>query len=297
MFKILALDGGGIRSIFQARLIQRIEEKTRRKLSADMIAGTSGGAIVGMALTKMSAGETVDFFHRKVGSIFKKNGLLDELGDLWDLKGAKYDSKPLKKALIEVFGDDTLASIKTKVLITSFALRHDDGNWQPVVFHNFNSPKASPDLLITDALLRSSAAPTYFPVYQKHADGGIWGNNPSMSAVAAALDRMVGGLNCSDLSVLSIGTGMLPNMLQGSKNDLGAVDWLQKGILDILLDSNVPSSHYYTQSLLGPSYYRVKLDLERKIKLDDASKMGEMVSLADAVDLSPILEWMQGFWV
>lgn len=297
MFKILSLDGGGIRSIFQARLIERIEEATGKKLSPNMIAGTSGGAIVGAALTRMSASETVSFFQTKVGSIFKKGNLVDEIGDLWNLKGAKYENTALKKALKEVFFDHSLRDIDVRILITSFALVHPDGNWQPVVFHNFPVEKASPNLSIVDALLRSSAAPTYFPVYQKHADGGIWGNNPSMSAVAAAVDRMVGKIPFSELSVLSIGTGILPNMLRGSKNDMGALDWFQKGMLDMLLDNNVPSSHYYTQSILGPSYYRVKLDLAHEIKLDDATKMHEMITLADSWDLRPILEWMQGFWV
>ncbi len=296
MFKILALDGGGIRSIFQARIISRLEERLGRSLLPSLIAGTSGGAIIGCALTKFSPEEVMEFYRKKVGAVFKKGSFLDDIEDVWNLAGAKYANLALKNGLKSAFGDETLGSIQQKILITSFSLQHPDGNWQPVVFHNFPSAKASSDLTIVDALMRSTAAPTYFPVYQKHTDGGVWGNNPSMSALAATLDQMVGRQRVDRISLLSIGAGILPSRLKGSKNDLGSVDWLQKGLIDLLLDGNVEASHYYTRSILGPAYYRVQINLDREIKLDDASNMETMVNLANGVDLEPILEWMQGFW-
>ena len=297
MFKILALDGGGLRAVFQARLIERLEVHLGHDLIPDLYAGTSGGAIVACNLQKIPASKIVKFFEEEGPKIFERESFLEEVDDLWNLAGAKYYNNQLKKSLTAVFGDDTLSDLPRRTLITSFALRHEEKFWQPVVFHNFPNVKASPDLSVVDALLRSSAAPTYFPVYQDHCDGGVWGNNPSMSAVAAAGDEYVGGQKLSNISVLSIGTGRLSMQLKGGKRDLGAVDWFQKGLVEILLDGNVEASHYYSKSLLGPRYQRVQVDLDQNVKLDDVKSIGKMIAYADAVDLSPILEWLQGFWV
>jgi patatin-like phospholipase/acyl hydrolase len=300
VFKILALDGGGLRSVFQARLIERIESAIGGKLSADLWAGTSGGAIVASSLQVLSASDTIKFFQTEGPKIFTDDGFLDDVRDLWDLKGARYETKRLRKVLEKTFGGMTLGEVKAKILITSFALQSAEG-WEPVVFHNFTGPKGSPSMTITDAVCASSAAPTYFPVYpingNKYADGGLWGNNPSMSAVSAACDKMVGRQRIDKVSVLSIGTGKNPMTLKGAKNDLGALDWLSKGLIDILLDGNIEASHYYSRSLLGPQYLRVQPSLANEIKLDDTDGIQRMIDVANGTDLDPILSWMQGFWV
>ncbi|MBC7533969.1 MAG: patatin-like phospholipase family protein [Oligoflexus sp.] len=62
MYKILALDGGDLRAIFQARLIERLEQAAGQSLTPNLYAGTSAGAIVACALLHMSAAKTVEFF-------------------------------------------------------------------------------------------------------------------------------------------------------------------------------------------------------------------------------------------
>ena len=296
MFKILALDGGGIRSAFQVRLISRLEAALGYRISPDFYAATSGGAIVACSLQKMAPDEALNFFLNDCPKIFKKESFLQGIDDLWNLEGAKYYNKSLQSSLRNIFGDMILGDLPVKTLITAFSLKHAEGFWQPVVFHNLPGMNASPSLKVVDALLRSSAAPTYFPVYQNYCDGGVWGNNPSMSAVAAACDEFVGKQQISEISVLSIGTGRSPIELKGAKRDLGAVDWFQKGIFDVLLDSNVEAAHYYTKSLLGARYYRVQVDLSKEVKLDDVKNIPAMIACADSVNIQPILDWMQGFW-
>lgn len=180
--------------------------------------------------------------------------------------------------------------------MTAFDLRSKEG-WEPAVFHNFDSPKSSKDLLVVDAIMRSTAAPTYFPVYQKFADGGVWGNNPSMAAVSACADYMVGGIPMKKIAVLSIGTGRYPMNLRTSSNDLGIIDWIRGGLIDLLLDGNIESSHYFCKSILGPTYHRVQLILDEDIKLDSPDAIPKMIMAADDFDIEPIVSWMQGFWV
>ena len=297
MYKILTFDGGGIRSIFQARIVERIRSELMPDFRADFYAGTSGGAIVAAALAKgLSTSEIIEFYRIECPKIFKPGNFIDQIADQWDLTGAKYSNGPLKKALEKIFEAATLGSILPRLLITSFDTNHPDGDWQGVVFHNFPAASATPELSLVDALLRSSAAPTYFPVYQNYIDGGVWGNNPSMSGLAAALNKNVGRVDHENVALLSIGTGRRPAKLKGTKKDLGKLDWLRKGVIDLGFDANIPAAHYYSSSLLGPAYYRLNVTLDREIALDDARKVEDMLLIADAVDLRPLAEWMQGFW-
>jgi len=265
---------------------------------ADIIAGTSGGAIVGCGLASgLTPGDIVNLFVERGKEIFQPSSLTDDIEDLWDLTGAKYTNKGLKRVLTDVFQKQTFESLEKKVLVTAFDLRHPSGRWQPAVFQNIGGPTATRDLSIVDAVLRSTAAPTYFPIYQKFADGGVWGNHPGMAALAAALNPYVGNARFDKVSVLSIGTGRNPMQLKTSKNDLGSVDWLRNGIVDLLLDGSMEAIDYYLKSILGPRYHRVQFDIPLvEIKLDDFDQLETMIGFADGYNGSELRAWLEGFW-
>ena len=65
------------------------------------------------------------------------------------------------------------------------------------------------DLPAWQAAMRTSAAPTYFPVFDGYTDGGIVANNPSMLAVSKAMVHYP-QLNPSNIALLSLGTGYYP---------------------------------------------------------------------------------------
>lgn len=52
--------------------------------------------------------------------------------------------------------------------------------------------------------MRTSAAPTYFPVFRGYTDGGLVANNPSMVAVTKAMAHYP-NVNPKNIAVLSIG--------------------------------------------------------------------------------------------
>ena len=64
--------------------------------------------------------------------------------------------------------------------------------WRPAVFSNLPVVMdrghvvvgSDEGLSCVDAALRSSAAPTYFPLYQGYCDGAVTANNPSLVAVS-----------------------------------------------------------------------------------------------------------------
>jgi patatin-like phospholipase/acyl hydrolase len=293
MFKILAFDGGGVRGIFSTRIIERMPALFK---NADLVVGTSSGAINATGLQYMSPSDLVNLLREESPYIFEDLGFADNVEDLWNLAGAKYYNDALIKTAKSVFGDARLSELKKKTIITSFDLNPSDGIWRPDVKGNLPGKYYQEDLKIADAVVRSCSAPTYFPIYQKHIDGGVWANNPSMVGISAALDPYVLKKELENIVVLSIGTGRTPEKYSRPKNDLGAFDWLKAGIIGILLDGSMESVNYYARSLLQERYFRVQIDLESPIKLDDAGACDELISLADQYDMKDLDSWAQGFW-
>src|SRR5690554_6549878 len=78
-FKILSIDGGGIKGLYSAKILQKFEEKFNCRTSDhfDMICGTSTGGLIALALTsKLSAEDICKFYEDKGEIIFPKNKII-----------------------------------------------------------------------------------------------------------------------------------------------------------------------------------------------------------------------------
>lgn len=60
------------------------------------------------------------------------------------------------------------------------------------------------DLFVWDAAMRTSAAPTYFPVYNGYVDGGVVANDPSALAVTKVFAHY-SHVTARNVTVLSLG--------------------------------------------------------------------------------------------
>ena len=95
-------------------------------------------------------------------------------------------------------------------------------SWKAKFFQNFESDPGDRDELVVDVAMRTSAAPTFFPMYQGYVDGGVVANNPSMCALAQALDpRAAAARQVADVTLLSVGTGLNPHYVQRLRPRLG----------------------------------------------------------------------------
>ena len=82
-YRILSLDGGGIRGMVPAMILADLEERTDQKVANlfDLIAGTSTGGVLALALTRtkpetgdpVTAKELVALYEKDGGKIFKQN--------------------------------------------------------------------------------------------------------------------------------------------------------------------------------------------------------------------------------
>jgi patatin-like phospholipase/acyl hydrolase len=169
-YRILSIDGGGVRGALAARILARLEAAVPDLIGQTaLLAGTSTGAIIALGLANgLTPSELVDLYRQNSGQIFHAS-LLHDFGDLWGLIGAKYSGKDRWQGLYPTFGETRLGQLTKKVLVAAFDLGgKPDSNgvqqWRARFFHNFDGPTSSANEKAMDVIMRSSAAPTYFPI-------------------------------------------------------------------------------------------------------------------------------------
>jgi patatin-like phospholipase/acyl hydrolase len=279
---ILSLDGGGIRGLFTARLLERLELAVPGFLATvDLFAGTSTGGILAAALAYgWMPAKCVGLYHSNAQRIFSAS-VEHQIESLWELEGPKYSNDGLRAVLTEAFQLTQLHELDTDVLITAC----DALTRRPVRFTRQNDGA----LRVVDALLRTSAAEVYFPpVEGRYFDGGNAANNPSLWAVIHAI---AGGAAIADLRVLSLGTGNVgrPPMHLGN---WGARQWLAHGLLELLMEFPSTLNSHLCAELLAANFLR--LDGTVDCALDETDNLDHrLLAPADTLDLSPAIAFLR----
>ena len=107
-YKILSLDGGGIRGVFPAAFLAKIEEHVQAPIGSyfDLIAGTSTGGVIAIGLgLGVPASEILRLYEQHGPAIFDQgHGLVEDwwrqrVHGLRHLFGSKYSSTPLQERL------------------------------------------------------------------------------------------------------------------------------------------------------------------------------------------------------
>ena len=306
-FRILSLDGGGIRGVLTAVILNRLSEKYPRLLqdlpqTIILFAGTSTGGILALGLAAgLTPSQLRDFYVINGKTIFDSSWMHD-LVELDGLAGAKYENENLRRLLHGTFGGTKLQDLKPRVLVPSFRLDNQETDpakrsWNPKFFHNFPGDDNDGECLVADVAMATSAAPTYFPSYGEYIDGGVIANNPSMAAIAQVLDQRNqpsdrGTLN--EIKLLSVGTGFSLQYIAGQNLDWGDAQWIRP-ILNILMDGSVGVADFECARLLGDRYCRLEpiFPAGRSFALDDVGRIVDLIDFARSVDLTDTLAWLE----
>ncbi|WP_122769930.1 CBASS cGAMP-activated phospholipase [Pseudomonas viridiflava] len=282
-FRILALDGGGLRGTFTAAVLAKWDDMLKAGggngiiSHFDLVAGTSTGAIlaIGLALG-LNPSEILAFYEEKGPNIFPKDRKLRH----W-LK-SKHESATLRQLLTEVYGEKTLAADSRCRLVIP-TVRAKQGQAEAIVTPHSPDRTAYRDISAVDAALASSAAPTFFdestwegPIaLETFLDGGVWANNPILPALAEAVRYLKIPLDRID--VLSIGT-------LSSESDFtdqlgkGKAGWAPHSV-DLFFAAQEHGALALAESFLGPTrHLRVNQQTPVEIKLDDVEAIQEMAA-------------------
>jgi len=304
VWRILSIDGGGVRGYYAALLIARLVAARPGWLDgADLIAGTSTGAIIALGLAlEMAPSDIAAVYAREADSIFTTS-LTDRLLDAGGLIGPRYDLRRFAAILRRLFRDVRLNDLPRRVLVPAFEL--DDGNadparrhWQARLFHNLAAPRANGDLLARRAALYSSAVPAVFATADGYIDGGVFAANPAMCALALSLEAGArdGAALPDRIRLLSIGTGRSPQHIEGRHLEWGLTQWA-KPLLGVTFDAGVGMVDYQCRQFLGRRYHRLNPWLDgASISLDDAGALPALKRAAETAELDDTLSWLEGEW-
>jgi uncharacterized protein len=230
-FRILSIDGGGIRGVFPAAVLTELESRFLGGASInshfDMIAGTSTGGIIALALAHgMTARQALNIYLERGERIFSPAAGLGKVSRLlrWAFK-PKHDQTALKEELLRIFGDKVLDDAVTRLVIPSFEGRHGE----PFLYKTPHHPDYQKDRhkRFAHVALHTTAAPSYYPGVEDDGyvmiDGGIWANNPVMNALVDALACF--DIAREDVRILSLGTGESTFTVDERARDGGIKDW------------------------------------------------------------------------
>ncbi len=230
-FRILSIDCGGIRGIFPVAVLAELESRFLGGASItnhfDMIAGTSTGGIIALALAHgMTARQALNIYLERGEHIFPSAVGLGRVSRAlrWLLK-PKHDQAALKDELLRIFGDKVLDDAVTRLVIPSFEGRHGE----PFLYKTPHHPDLQKDRhkRFAHVALHTTAAPSFYPGVENDGyvmiDGGIWANNPVMNA-------LVDTLACFDIArenvrILSLGTGESTFTVDERERNGGIKDW------------------------------------------------------------------------
>ncbi|CAN1510703.1 COG3621 Patatin [Sphingomonadaceae bacterium] len=299
-YRILTIDGGGIRGVLPATFLCEIEEQLGKKVVDyfDLIVGTSTGGIIALGLgLGLSAREIADFYVDKGPHIFgdevlRSPTIISNLNRLMKNTSkvfrhafsVKHDVSRLRNALTEVLQDRTLGESKTRLVIPAYK----DG---PYVFKTAHHKRLMRDYKVkaVDVALGTSAAPSYFQAHSFDGadnliDGGVWANNPM--GVAAVEACAVLGWDMKNVWMLSLGCS--EQFIAPTKKVSGVKATCGRWALDIMFRGQDRGSFGTAKLLLGfpherhDAIVRVNPTLGREFKeLDDASIISRLRSIAN----------------
>lgn len=293
-FKILAFDGGGIKGALSIEILNRIILKHPNFLNEiDLFAGTSTGAIIASFLAKGVPLEDLSKLYSKpiAKSIFSSSKL--------NLIKPKFSNKTLKNILSNYFDDNfKISDFQRYIFIPAFYLGDNSQNsWEPVFFNNLSN-NSTCNFLAKDAILASSAAPTYFPSYKNYIDGGVIANSPTAISLMTTLSS-IPKYNMEDIVLLSIGTGNSPEKIMGKTEKWGIAQWsfhpfskMKSPLLALLMDGMSDLEDMYCKTFLKNNYFRINPTVPKFIELDDYKFIPYLKLIGSTCDLSNLFDFL-----
>jgi len=303
-FRILSLDGGGVRGLLTARILHRLEQEVPGWIDqVDLIAGTSAGGITALALAQgESPAFLVELYDRLAPQVFNSSGH-DGLRGLRKFVRAKYDNFKLSEAVSTVFDGATLDRLEKRVLIVAFELDGEEqeqtnNGWQPKIFHNIGYEKQNGSLSVSKLALYTSATPCIFPSIDGYVDGGVIANNPSLVALALVQDRdllTIDRPQLDEIELLSVGTGHYRRGIEGKSHDWGYIHW-SKYLFDMMVEGGVMLTDRLCQQFLGERYHRISPVIPSHCRADDWKSKEELICVSQDLDIERSISWLKRHW-
>ncbi|CAM9876458.1 unnamed protein product [Phaeothamnion confervicola] len=263
-FRILAIDGGGIRGILPAAVLSELETQYLGGQSIgryfDLIVGTSTGGIISLGLgSGMTARELRDLYLTRGQEIFPPaKHFRTVTRSLRGLLMPRFEQAALRKVLTDTLGNRILGDSTNRLCIPSCDGRYGD----VYIFKTAHHPDYKKDWreAMIDIAIATAAAPTYFKPYAKggyrFVDGGLWANNPVMIG-------LVDALACFDVDrhrIRILSLGCVPGQFH--------VNWLKQNLGGLIAWRDAVFGSMDLQSLNVDGQAGLLIGRERLVRID-----------------------------
>ncbi|MDJ0509194.1 MAG: patatin-like phospholipase family protein [Crocosphaera sp.] len=272
-FRILSLDGGGVRGMISSTILKEVEKQLEiycKKNNQptiklhdyfDLVAGTSTGSILAAGVAaKLSADQLIELYQNQITKIFDyQTRMFRNLGIvtkyilqiflprlcLYPNQNEQGLAQVLQNKLVNEKGESLkLNEIENPIL---FIPAYDTYSRNTTWFASNRVEEENcwfKEIEVWKLCVASAAAPTFFPAYPlrytdgkqlPHIDGGVSANNPSLSAIAHLLVTEKDS-NLNNISVLSIGTGNTTDVFTYDKIKQWGLLGVMSHVADVFLN-------------------------------------------------------------
>lgn len=292
-FRILALDGGGIKGAFTASVLATLEEALGESVGSqfDLIAGTSTGGILAIGLGMgLHPCDMLKFYRDRGPVIFP----ITRLHKHWKREflhffRPKHSQDVLLRELKSAYLPDGRKRVLGDSVCRLVIPAYDAISGACHIFRTPHHPLLKIDEFtsVTDVALATAAAPTYFSAARvrnmisnaSYFDGGVWANCPAMAAIVEAVCYL--GVPLDRIDVLSIGTTSEPFTVKMMAK-AGIVRW-GKTLIELLMNAQVDSAVRHAEQLVGEArFLRVNtVTSPGMYSLDNAKEIESLIALGN----------------
>lgn len=285
--KILSVDGGGVKGVISARIIQELEHRTKKHASElfDIAAGTSTGGIIILGLAtpnqkgvpKYYGKDILNLYLKHAANIFKKS-ILRKFITGFGIWGAKYDRSELDSLLNKTFGNLLLSQTIYPVYVPIYSIDTSKPYIANTMAAKANKQK---DFYVKDIAGATSAAPTYFApkmitnlqgsLKYTTADGGTYANDPELIAGISTLSSYP-NYKPDQIILISIGAGEIHDKAQQDESNNGILGWLkEKNLVENMIDAEVDLDETLASRIFAKRY-RLEVGIPSELEaMDDSS--------------------------
>lgn len=294
-FLILSIDGGGTRGIIPCVILQRIAQRFPTLLSrVALVSGTSNGALIALGL---AFGYKPDALREMME--LTSRYVFSEQQARYSVSQAKWSNRFLSIFCKEVWKDKTMADCHVPALVPAVLLDNESAKHRSMEVKVFHS--AHPEThYVSDVVMRSCSAPTYFSSWQGYVDGGLCCHSPADVALSQVAAGSFGDIKLENVYVLSISTGHVPHHFASDTqspeptHNWGYYQWSTK-LTTTLWDTMIQKTSLVCQNFLGDRFHRIDPMLAEEMALDQPDLLPKMAWIAENVDLTDTFAWIEKF--